>query len=69
MMSEYAGHYWVLVRCDVDRGVVMTQQRESATVRTEVGDALDQFLTNVFDGIQNDCLEVIMSEEADDGQT
>lgn len=69
-MSEYAGHLWVVVRYDTDKGVADRELFTSAKVSTEVGDALDQFLTNVFEGIRDGCLEVIMSEEdADDGQT
>ena len=66
-MSEYAGHIWVLARWDTDKGVSDSATFCQAKVSTEVGDALDQFLTNIFDGIRDDSLEVIMSEEDDDG--
>ena len=65
-MSEYAGHIWVLARWDTDKGVADRESFTSAKVSAEVGDALDQFLTNVFEGIRDDSLEVIMSEEDDD---
>ena len=68
-MREYAGHIWVVIRYDTYKGVADVESFTSAKVSTEVGDALDQFLTNIFEGIRDDSLEVIMSEEEDDGQT
>ena len=68
-MSDYAGHIWVVIRYDTDKGVADRSSSTAAKVSTEVGDALDQFLNNVFEGIRDGCLEVIMSEEEDDGQT
>ena len=65
-MGDYAGHIWVLARWDTDKGVADGGSFTSAKVSTEVGDALDQFLTNVFEGIRDGCLEVIMSEEDSD---
>lgn len=65
-MSDYAGHIWVLARWDTDKRVSDVKSMVTARVSTEVGDALDQFLTNVFEGIRDDSLEVIMGEGDDD---
>ena len=65
-MGEYAGHLWVVIRYDTDKGVADRGSSTATKVSTEVGDALDQFLTNVFEGIRDDSLEVIMSGEDGD---
>lgn len=61
-MAE-AGHLWVIMRYDIDRGVVIPWEHDETKVSTQTGDALDSFLGHVFDGIRENTLEVIMSED------
>lgn len=61
--AEYKGHLWVLMRYDVDRGAVIPWEHDETKVSTQEGDALDQFLEHVFNGIKDNCLEVIVSED------
>lgn len=57
------GHFWYLKRYDTVNGVPSISTRQTATVRTEAGDALDSFLDHVFTGIRDGTLEVVMSED------
>ena len=62
-VGDNDGHLWVLMRYDTNKGVAIPWVYETAKVKTQNGDALDQFLNHVFTGIQNDALEVVMSED------